>query len=49
MIIADEVPALDYRPNDRVEWMPFIQSVAKLGDEDGVRGYASMINEDRYL
>ena len=47
--IAEEASTLDYRPNDRVEWMPFLQAAAFLGEEDLVRGYASIINEDPYL
>jgi hypothetical protein len=29
--------------------MPFLQAAAVSGEEDMIRGYASMINEDHYL
>ncbi|MBI9049771.1 MAG: hypothetical protein JEZ00_10150 [Anaerolineaceae bacterium] len=49
LAIADEAAVLDFRPNDRSEWMPFLQAAAFVGDEDLVRGYASIINEDQFL
>jgi len=43
--------ALDngYYPEDPLEWMPFLQASAVLGDEDQVRKMAKLIATDKFL
>jgi hypothetical protein len=47
--LEEEAEARDLRPNDRVEWMPFLQAAAYLGDEERMTGYSTIIYEDRFL
>ena len=45
--IQDEVTRLDLHPNDQVEWMPFLQSAAMLGDLKQVRRISTLINTEQ--
>jgi len=38
---------LGLHPNDQIEWMPFLQSAAMLGDENTVKLISSRINTER--
>ncbi len=38
-----------YYPEDSVEWMPFIQAYAVLGDAEQVRSLARIVSADRFL
>jgi hypothetical protein len=52
----EEIPALlkdalknGYYPEDPLEWMPFLQASAILGDVDQVRSTAKLIAVDKFL
>jgi hypothetical protein len=45
--IGDEAARLDLRPNDQIEWMPFLQAGAVLGDEKQVRQLATLVNTQK--
>jgi hypothetical protein len=47
--LAGEASRQGLSPVDRVEWMPFLQAYAHLGDEQGLRDIASRINEFPFL
>ena len=41
--IGDEVTQLDLSPNDRIEWVPFLQAYAVKGDEPKFKAIAEKI------
>ncbi|HET9905743.1 MAG TPA: hypothetical protein VFQ23_03860 [Anaerolineales bacterium] len=43
----DEVTKLDLRPNDPIEWMPFLQAAAINGDEKQVKNISTLINTEK--
>jgi len=45
--LQDEVDRLGMHPNDQIEWMPFLQAQAYLGDMQAVKGIASRINTEK--
>ncbi len=45
--IQSEVTRLDLHPNDQVEWMPFLQSAAILGDVKQVKRISTLINTEQ--
>jgi hypothetical protein len=45
--IQSEVTRLDLHPNDQVEWMPFLQSAAMLGDVKQVKRISTLINTEQ--
>jgi hypothetical protein len=47
--LGAEASQQDLRPVDRVEWMPFLQAYAHLGDEQKLRDTAPRINESPFL
>jgi len=47
--LGAEASQQELRPVDRVEWMPFLQAYAHLGDEQKLRETAPRINESPFL
>ncbi len=47
--LDQQAEANGYHPIDRVEWLPFIQAYAVLGDEDWLRSTAPKVNDFPYL
>ncbi|RPH61169.1 MAG: hypothetical protein EHM81_04795 [Chloroflexi bacterium] len=47
--LFDRAEKLDLRPVDRVEWLPFLEAFASLGDGAKVRYLAAIIREEPYL
>ncbi len=47
--LGDEAIQQSEYPIDRVEWMPFLQAYAHLGDEQKLRETAPRINEFPFL
>lgn len=47
--IDPEIQRLEMRPNDRVEWMPFLQAAAMMGDTERMRRIGVMIIDERNL
>jgi hypothetical protein len=45
--LQDDVARLGLHPNDQIEWMPFLQAAAYLGDLPAVKGIASRINTEK--
>lgn len=45
--IQDEIGKLGLHPNDQVEWMPFLQAQAYLGDLKAVKDIATRINTEK--
>ena len=45
--IQDQADKLGLHPNDQVEWMPFLQAQAYLGNLQGVKEIASRINTQK--
>ena len=45
--IQDQVNKLGLHPNDQIEWMPFLQAQAYLGDLQQVKQMASRINTEK--
>ncbi|HSR20132.1 MAG TPA: hypothetical protein VLL49_04385, partial [Anaerolineales bacterium] len=45
--LQDELGALGLHPNDQIEWMPFLQAQAALGDLQAVKEIASRLNSER--
>ncbi len=45
--IGEETAKLGLHPNDQVEWMPFLQSAAMLGDEQQVKQISTRINTEQ--
>jgi hypothetical protein len=46
--LGKEVSKLKLHPNDQIEWMPFLQAAAMLGDQQQVKQIASRINVERF-
>ena len=46
MKIRAEAAALDLRPNDQIEWMPFLQAAAIAGDQKQVKQISTLINTE---
>jgi hypothetical protein len=46
--LGDEAQALSLHPNDQVEWIPFAQAYAFLGDHEQVRGLSTRINTQKF-
>jgi hypothetical protein len=44
--LGGEAQDLGLHPNDQVEWMPFLQAYAFLGDEKHVKALSTRINTD---
>lgn len=42
--LDEEVQKLGFHPNDQIEWMPFLQAYAYLGDVDKVKEISKKIN-----
>ena len=45
--IQDDVGRLGLHPNDQIEWMPFLQAQAYLGDQQAVKQIATRINTEK--
>lgn len=45
--LAAEVTRLDLRPNDSIEWMPFLQAAALAGDEKQMKQISTLINTEK--
>jgi hypothetical protein len=46
--LGDEAQKLGYHPNDQVEWMPFLQAYAFLGDQKQVKVVSTRINTEPF-
>ena len=46
--MGDEATQMDLRPNDSIEWMPFIKAYAYLGDKERASDLASILKDDPY-
>jgi hypothetical protein len=46
--LAEEVDILDLRPNDQIEWMPFLQSYALLNERKHVKEISTRINTELF-
>jgi hypothetical protein len=46
--LGDEAQKANLTPNDLVEWMPFLQAYAYLGDQQQVKGLSTRINEEPF-
>jgi hypothetical protein len=46
--LAKQVEKLDLRPNDQIEWMPFLQSYALLNDKKHVKDISTRINTELF-
>ncbi len=46
--LGDEAQKLSLTPNDPVEWMPFLQAYAFLGDQKEVKGIYTRIGMERF-
>jgi hypothetical protein len=46
--LGDEAQSLGLHPNDQVEWIPFAQAYALLGDHEQVRGLSTRINTQKF-
>ena len=46
--LGDEAQKLEFHPNDQVEWMPFVQAYAFLGDKKQVKGMSTRINTESF-
>jgi len=44
--LEKQVSKLELHPNDQIEWMPFLQAAAMLGDEKTVRQLSTKINTE---
>ncbi len=47
--LTDEINNRGLKPVDRVEWMPFLQAAAVVGDVDTMRELATKINDEKGL
>jgi hypothetical protein len=47
--IGDEVNQLDLRPNDRIEWTPFLQTYAIVGDEKAFETTTEKIEKSPFV
>ena len=46
--LGNEAQKLGLHPNDQIEWMPFLQAYAILGDQKQVKGISTRINTEPY-
>lgn len=46
--LGDEAQGLNFNPNDQVEWMPFVQAYAFLGNEKQVKVISTRINSEPF-
>ena len=46
--LGDEAQKLALHPNDQIEWMPFLQAYAILGDQKQVKGLSTRINTEPF-
>ena len=46
--LGDEVQKLGLHPNDQIEWMPFLQAYAILGNQKEVKGISTRINTEPF-
>jgi hypothetical protein len=46
--LGDEAQKLGLHPNDQIEWMPFLQAYAILGDQKQVKGISTRINTEPF-
>lgn len=46
--LGHEAQKLGLHPNDQVEWMPFLQAYAFLGDQKQVKGLSTRINTEKF-
>jgi hypothetical protein len=46
--LGDQAQKLGYHPNDQVEWMPFLQAYAFLGDQKQVKVVSTRINTEPF-
>ena len=46
--IGYEVEKLGYHPNDQIEWMPFLQAYALLGDQKELKDISTRINTEKF-
>lgn len=46
--LGDEAQKLDIHPNDQIEWMPFLQAYAILGDLKQVKNISTRINTEPF-
>jgi len=47
--LGDQARAMQLTPEDQVEWLPFLEAYAALGDEAGVRDLSTRINIDAFV
>lgn len=47
--LGDQVNKLNLTPNDRIEWAPFLQAYAMIGDEKGFRTTAVKIDSSPFV
>lgn len=47
--LHDEARSQKLKPGDRVEWIPFVQALAYVGETDRARAIIPIIEEDSYL
>jgi hypothetical protein len=46
--LGNEAQKLGLHPNDQIEWMPFLQAYAMLGEQKQVKGISTRINTEPY-
>lgn len=46
--LGDEAISLGYHPNDRVEWIPFLQANAILGNDEVFKAIAVKVKDDKF-
>ncbi|MBI5702961.1 MAG: hypothetical protein ACOYYF_10040 [Chloroflexota bacterium] len=46
--LGEEVKQRNLTPNDPIEWMPFLQAYAFLGDQKQVKGISTRLNEEPF-
>ncbi len=48
MQLGDEAQKLSLHPNDQIEWLPFLQAYAILGDQKKIKDISTRINTEPY-
>jgi hypothetical protein len=46
--LGNEAQKLEFHPNDQIEWMPFLQAYAFLGNEKQVKGISTRVNTESF-
>ncbi len=46
--LGTEAQKLELHPNDQIEWMPFLQAYAFLGNKKQVNGLSTRVNTEPY-